>query len=185
MSSEARTAIPGLIPKLPGLDTRRSASASCSTSGQPVGLSFINPVNADELARRRVMMSHWAHTSYGMMGRTPDFLNVSIMAMAGAADYFSQNRPEFKENVQRYYEYVRENDLVLTHTLVNLQRTRTPMPTPIQDRTDVALAVVNETADGIVVHDQRPLHRRLLLRTLGNRAWRHGRKHLSVECTHF
>ncbi|MFP6636039.1 MAG: 4-hydroxyphenylacetate 3-hydroxylase N-terminal domain-containing protein, partial [Dehalococcoidia bacterium] len=52
------------------------------TSGDPVGLSFIAPRNLEDLQRRRIMMSHWAHTSYGMMGRTPDFLNVSIMAMA-------------------------------------------------------------------------------------------------------
>ena len=54
------------------------------TTGQRVGLSFIVPRIPDDLARRRVMMSHWAHTSFGMMGRTPDFLNVSIMAMASS-----------------------------------------------------------------------------------------------------
>ena len=94
------------------------------TTGQRVGLSFITPKTTDDLARRRVMMSHWAHTSFGMMGRTPDFLNTSLMAMAGAGDYFAQNRPEFRQNIIDYYEYVREHDLVLTHTLVNLQRNR-------------------------------------------------------------
>ena len=56
------------------------------TTGQRVGLSFLTTKTTDDLARRRVMMSHWAHTSYGMMGRTPDFLNVSLLAMAGAGD---------------------------------------------------------------------------------------------------
>ena len=41
-----------------------------------------------------------------MMGRTPDFLNVSLMAMAGAGDYFARNREEFKRNIVDYYEYV-------------------------------------------------------------------------------
>ena len=41
------------------------------TTGERVGLSSITPKTADDLARRRVMMSHWAHTSFGMMGRTP------------------------------------------------------------------------------------------------------------------
>ena len=68
--------------------------------------------------RRRTMMSHWARASCGMMGRTPDFLNAAVMSMASASDYCGQNRPEFKQNIERYYEYVRENDLVLTHTLV-------------------------------------------------------------------
>ena len=127
------------------------------TSGDRVGLSFITPQTIQELEQRRTMMSHWARLSCGMMGRTPDFLNVSIMTMAAAGDYFGQNRPEFKENIQRYYEYVREHDLVLTHTLVNLQRSRSPLATPLEDRTDVALSVVRETDAGIVVRGARVL----------------------------
>jgi 4-hydroxyphenylacetate 3-monooxygenase len=126
-------------------------------TGQRVGLSFITPKTTEDLTRRRVMMSHWAHTSYGMMGRTPDFLNVSIMAMAGAGDYFAQNRPEFKRNIIDYYEYIREQDLVLTHTLVNLQRNRAPAGAPLEDQTDVALVVVRETDRGIVVRGPRVL----------------------------
>ena len=109
------------------------------------------------MSRRHTMMSHWAKVSCGMMGRSPDFMNVSIMAMAAAGDYFAQNRPEFKQNIQNYYEHVRENDLVLTHTLLNLQRSRAPGATLLEDRTDVALAVVKETDAGIVVHGARVL----------------------------
>jgi 4-hydroxyphenylacetate 3-monooxygenase len=127
------------------------------TTGDRVGLSFITPKTHDDLARRRAMMSHWAHTSFGMMGRTPDFLNVSIMAMAGAGDYYARNRPEFKQNIIAYYEYARERDLVLTHTLVNLQRNRAPLGTPLEDQTDVALSVVRETDEGIVVRGARVL----------------------------
>src|ERR687887_2486219 len=118
------------------------------TTGERVGLSFITPQTAQDLERRRTMMTHWARVSCGMMGRTPDFMNVTVMAMAAAGDYFARNRPEFKDNIQRYYEYIREHDLVLTHTLVNLRRNRSPMTTPLQDRTDVALGVVRETSAG-------------------------------------
>src|SRR5438093_10993836 len=90
------------------------------TTGDRVGLSFITPRSRQDLERRHAMMRHWARASCGMMGRTPDFLNASLMAMAAAGDYFGQNRPAFKQNIQRYYEHVREHDLVLTHTLVNL-----------------------------------------------------------------
>jgi 4-hydroxyphenylacetate 3-monooxygenase len=77
--------------------------------------------------------------------------------MASAGDYYAQNRPEFKKNIQNYYEHVRENDLVLTHTLVNLQRSRPPMGTSIEDKTDIALAVLKETDAGIVVDGARLL----------------------------
>ena len=127
------------------------------TTGDRVGLSFVIPRNVEDLDRRHTMMAHWARATCGMMGRTPDFMNVAVTSMAAAGDYCAQNRPEFKENIQRYYEYIREHDLVLTHTLVNLQRNRSPLGTPLEDRTDVALAVVRETDAGIVVRGPRVL----------------------------
>ena len=134
-------------------------------TGQPVGLSFITPKTPDDLHARREMMRRWAQVSCGMMGRTPDFLNVSLMAMAAAGDYFAQDRPQFKQNIQNYYQMVREQDLVLTHTLVNLQRNRSPEPpTPgarpdaaLADHTDIALSVIKETDAGIIVHGARLL----------------------------
>ena len=127
------------------------------STGNRVGLSFLTPKTIGDLERRRVMMHHWARTTCGMMGRSPDFMNVNMMAMAAAGDYFGQNRPEFKQNMQNYYEYIRENDSVLTHTLLNLQRNRAPGATPLEDRTDIALSVVKETDAGIIVHGARVL----------------------------
>ena len=132
------------------------------TTGDRVGLSFITPSNTEDLQRRRRMMYHWARASAGMMGRTPDFLNVTFMAMAAASDYFGRNRPEFKENIQRYYEFIRERDLVLTHSLLNPLRRRSPSagaPEAISEES--ALRLVGETDNGIVVRGCR------LLATLG------------------
>mgnify|MGYP003393462488 CR=1 FL=1 len=132
------------------------------STGEPVGLSFMTPRTIQDLERRRVMMTHWARLGCGMMGRTPDFMNVTMMAMAAASDYFVQNRPAFKEHIERYFAYIREHDLVLTHTLVNFQRSRSPLSgTALADRTDVALSVVRETDAGIIVRGPR------LLATLG------------------
>ncbi|CAI8049093.1 4-hydroxyphenylacetate 3-monooxygenase oxygenase component [Geodia barretti] len=127
------------------------------TTGDPVGLSFIMPRNADDLKRRRKMITNWAKGSCGMMGRTPDFLNVAVMSMAAGADFCARNRPEFGQNILNYYEFIRENDIVMTHTLVNLQRSRSVGNTPFDDRTDVALSVVDENQDGIVVRGARVL----------------------------
>ncbi len=126
------------------------------TAGQPVGLSFLIPQSIEDLVRRRHMMEHWAWASCGMMGRSPDFLNAIFAAWAGAADYFAQNRPEFKRNVTDYYEFIRENDLALTHALVNLQRSRDPSPVDNLSE-EVALTVVKETDAGIVVRGSRVL----------------------------
>ncbi len=126
------------------------------TSGDRVGLSFIVPRTRDELERRREMMLHWARTTCGMMGRSPDFMNVTFAAWAGAAAYFAKDRPEFGENVRRYYEHIREHDLTLTHALINLQRSRTASG-DFNLEEGTALHVVRETDTGIVVRGARVL----------------------------
>ncbi|MBI3328072.1 MAG: 4-hydroxyphenylacetate 3-monooxygenase, oxygenase component, partial [Nitrospinae bacterium] len=88
------------------------------TSGERMGMSFIMPTTIDDLVKRRKMMKVWADATCGMMGRTPDFLNVSIMGFAAYRDFFAQCGPQYGENIWRYYEYIREHDLCLTHTLV-------------------------------------------------------------------
>ncbi|MCH8892625.1 MAG: 4-hydroxyphenylacetate 3-monooxygenase, oxygenase component [Chloroflexi bacterium] len=127
------------------------------TTGDQVGMSFLTPKTHEDLERRRRMMRNWARITCGMMGRTPDFLNVSLMSMAAAGKYFGQNRPEFEKNIQDYYEFIREKDLVLTHTLVNIQRNRSSAGTGLDDSVDVALSVVKETDAGIIVHGARVL----------------------------
>ncbi len=139
---------------------REEMTFASPTSGEPVGRSFIVPRTMEDLLKRRAMMTHWAWVGCGMMARTPDFLNVSIAAWSGAADYFGQNRPEFADNVRNYFDFIRENDVTLTHTLVNLQPRRTD---GVLDQLDeqVALTVVRETDAGIVVRGSR------ILATLG------------------
>ena len=139
---------------------REEMTYTSPTTGQPVGLSFLMPQSVADLERRRTMMAHWAWASCGMMGRSPDFLNVLFTAWAGAADYFAQNRPEFKHNVLHYYAFLREQDVTLTHALVNLQRRRTPALVDTLHE-DVALTVVRETDAGIILRGSR------LLATLG------------------
>src|SRR5690606_9161146 len=58
------------------------------TTGERVGMSFLQPRSREDLARRRIMMKRWADYSGGMMGRSPDYLNAGLMAMAAAAEYF-------------------------------------------------------------------------------------------------
>ena len=126
------------------------------SSGDRVGLSFVTPRTADELERRRRMMATWATFSGGMLGRSPDYLNVGLMAQAAASEYFARNRPEFAENVRSYYEHVRENDLTLTHTLVNMRRTRSAAAT-VGVEEDIGLHVVKESASGVAVRGARVL----------------------------
>jgi 4-hydroxyphenylacetate 3-monooxygenase len=126
------------------------------SSGERVGMSFLVPRSREDLARVRSMMKRWADYSGGMMGRTPDYLNRALMAYAAAADYCAQNDPRFGENIRRYYEYVREHDLVLTHTLINPQANRSVGPGGQADPT-LAARVLRQTPQGLVIRGARML----------------------------
>ena len=43
---------------------------------------------------------------------------LSLMALSEAAEWFGQADPRFGENIRAYYERVREQDLLTTHTLI-------------------------------------------------------------------
>src|SRR2546421_6797218 len=126
------------------------------TTGDRVGLSFIIPRTKQELELRRTMMLHWARATCGMVGRSPDFMNVTFAAWSAAAEYFGRGRPEFARNIRRYYEHISENDLTLTHSLINLQRSRT-ISGVLSLQEASALQVRRETGAGIVVNGARVL----------------------------
>lgn len=125
------------------------------TTGAPVGLSHIQPRSAADLRRRRDMVKTWMDCCGGMMGRTPDFLNVMVAAFAAGHAHFAASRAAFGENIVSYHEYIREHDLALTHSLVTPEIDKSK---PIFAQPgDVAMKVVRETDSGIVVAGARSI----------------------------
>src|SRR3989442_1374430 len=82
--------------------------------------------------------------------------NVTLAAWGAAAEYFGRGRPEFADNIRRYYEHIRENDLTLTHSLINLQRSRT-LSGVFNLQEGTALQVKRETDAGVIVSGARVL----------------------------
>lgn len=126
------------------------------SSGERVGMSFLEVKSEADLKRRAEMHKIWADYSLGFIGRSPDYLNVNLMAAARAAAYFEQCDLRFGENIRRYYEYVRENDLCLTHALTNPQVNRSARADQLPDPY-IALGVVRESDDGLLVRGARML----------------------------
>jgi 4-hydroxyphenylacetate 3-monooxygenase len=126
------------------------------TTGDRVGMSFLQPRSKEDLAKRTRMMKTWADFSGGIMGRTGDYLNSAIMAMAAAKEFFGKAGRDFASNIQRYYEYIRENDLILTHTLINPQVNRGVGPSKQPDPF-IAARVVEKTSEGVVIRGARML----------------------------
>jgi len=123
------------------------------SSGDPVGLSFIEARSVDDLIRRREMIKTWMDATCGMFGRSPDFLNVMVTGLAAAAPEFGRTDKSFADNIRAYQMLARENDLCMTHTLLNPQVDRS-RPVERQEK-DLAAKIVKETDSGIVINGAR------------------------------
>ena len=126
------------------------------TTGDQVGMSFIIPQTIEDLQRRSEMHRVWANASLGFLGRSPDYLNVNVMAAGTAAPYFDAVKDGYGTNMAAYFEYVRENDLALTHALTHPQIDRSK---PVSELDDpfTALGLVEQRSDGIIVRGARML----------------------------
>ena len=125
-------------------------------NGDRIGTSFIQPRSVEDLVKRREMVYTWAIETCGMMGRSPDFLNVNLAAYAAARDYFAAVDSRFGDNVVRYWAFARDNDLCLTHTLINPQANRSR---GVHEQADPFLAagVVAERDNGLLIRGARML----------------------------
>lgn len=114
------------------------------------------PFSAADLQARGDAFRLNAQQSYGMMGRTPDFMNALLTAWNIGADVFGQRESAYADNVRNYIKKVADEDLCLTHALINPQVDRSKTAGGLDDP-DISLHVVEERDDGIVVSGARLL----------------------------
>ncbi len=126
------------------------------TSGEPVALSYLVPENQDDLLRRRGALEVVAESCHGMLGRTPDYVNIQLTASKQMADFFGQNDPRFTSRLREYHEYVRERDLCLTHAFGHPQVNRSVGLSELPDPY-VAVGMVDTCAEGVVVRGAKNL----------------------------
>ena len=126
------------------------------TTGNRVGTAFMMSSNMDDLVKRRRAFQLWAESSFGLLGRSPDFLNTTVMAFAESPGVFEEMGPRFAQNIRDYYEHVRENDLFLTHALITPQTDRSKGSREQADA-HLHMGVVRETAEGLIMRGARML----------------------------
>jgi aromatic ring hydroxylase len=127
----------------------------------PMSASLIAPKSPDDLARRARCFDRLARYSAGMLGRTPDYVNVTLAGFVARADIFARaGDGSGAERLRRFHREVIEKDLSLTHTIIN----------PVIDKAigdleglngELAVRVVRRTSDGIVLRGAK------ILATLG------------------
>ncbi len=132
------------------------ATMTHQEDGEVFGTSFLMPRTPADLLKRRQSMTIWANASFGLLGRSPDFLNTVLMAWAENADFFGQRGARFADNVRNYYKFCRTHDLFATHAIVNPQTDRSRSSHQHDDQF-AHLGVVEETKEGLIVRGAKML----------------------------
>ncbi len=127
-------------------------------SGVRTSVSWLLPRSPQDLKRKRRNSEIWNDLTWGQLGRSPDILAPYIISSLHLKEAFSavkHPRCDFGENLENYYKHCMRNDLFLTHALGDPQVDRSEQPQnerrQLAEDEEVALHVVEETKDGVIV----------------------------------
>jgi 4-hydroxyphenylacetate 3-monooxygenase oxygenase component len=126
-------------------------------TGEPINMSHMIPRSREDLERRHRCLQKTAEYTVGLMGRTPDYMNVTYAGFAGRADEWAVGgNQRGAANLVAYQKYLARNDISLTHTIIHptIDKAQGDVPTP---GNQVALHKVADTDHGILVRGARIL----------------------------
>src|SRR5205814_8854226 len=108
------------------LDPSNDMQYSPSDGSGPANTVFMIPRCREDLQARRLASTRWARATHGFIGRGPDHVAGFLAGFASAPEVFARNRQEFGDNVVRYYQRVRQDDLYVTYVIIppHVDRTR-------------------------------------------------------------
>ncbi len=125
-------------------------------TGRAANVAYMIPRSADDLRQRREAITRWARMTNGLVGRGPDHVAGFLAGMASAPDVFARARPEFGENVTRWYAKLLDEDLYLTYVIIPPQVDRSATAHQ-QEEQFTQVGVVREEDGGIVVRGAQML----------------------------
>ena len=135
--------------------------AVADEAGESTGISHLIPRCAEDLARRHTGLERIARYSAGLLGRTPDYVNVTFAGFAGQPEIWARNGNEAGyEHLVEFQREISLRDLALTHTIIHPVLDGRIAPYAGVNR-ELALRKVTDTEHGIVVRGAR------ILATLG------------------
>jgi 4-hydroxyphenylacetate 3-monooxygenase len=114
-------------------------------------ISLMLPKSRSDLKKKRIAYKRIADLSFGMLGRTPDFINAALTAMMANAHILGIGEyANYSRNAVNYYNYCKLNNLFVGHGAVNPQIDRSKALGQ-QDGTHAGVKVIAWNSDGIVV----------------------------------
>ncbi len=123
-----------------------------------VNFSYQQPKTKDDLLFRKKATELWARTNFGLLGRSPDYVNTGMMVLAASHKIFAAKDKKFGDHILRSYENAMEQDLTFTHTFINPQVNRSI--SYLEDsysEENIAAKVIGENHEGIIIQGARLL----------------------------
>jgi 4-hydroxyphenylacetate 3-monooxygenase oxygenase component len=123
---------------------------TCQDGGERHPRSLAVPRDREALRRRAAAFEATADATFGLLGRSPDFMNTAVTAFASAADFFGEFNPQWGRNIVAFHSRCLEQDTFISHAAINppLDRARSAAK---QDDRFVPLRIVRATGDGLLV----------------------------------
>jgi 4-hydroxyphenylacetate 3-monooxygenase len=127
-------------------------------TGEPINISHILPRSQDDLRRRHQGLVRLSEASVGIMGRTPDYMNMKFSGFASAPWVWAgeDNRNEQgAANLVAFQKHLARADVALTHTIIQPNNDKRTDSDILGNK--VTIRKVGETSEGIVVRGSRVL----------------------------
>src|SRR4051812_16014499 len=105
---------------------------------------FRTPRSAADCVADRDAIAEWARTSFGWMGRSPDYKAAFLGTLGANADFYDP----YQENAKRWYAEAQERCLFFNHAIINPPVDRDK---GVDEVRDVYIHVEKETDEGLVV----------------------------------
>lgn len=142
-------------------DRKRSSEHQDATSyeegGERFSGWFLKPTDRDGLRKRTETHRRIAAWSYGLLGRSPDHVASFVTGLAMSPELFEGNRKGFGENLNRYYDKMRREDLFACYVVIAPQGARNPEMYGRKTTIAHGLQVTAENDDGIVLNGMKLL----------------------------
>src|SRR5215472_6886816 len=103
-------------------DRKRSSehveATSYEENGERYSAWYLKAHDRDGLRKRAETHRRVAGWTYGLLGRSPDHVASFVTGLAMSPELFDKNRKGFGDNLARYYERVRREDLFACYVVI-------------------------------------------------------------------
>jgi 4-hydroxyphenylacetate 3-monooxygenase len=126
---------------------------SFTEDGEKYSAYFLRAKSRDDLVHRMNLHRAIADMSHGLLGRSPDHVSSFVTGMAMNPLVFGK----FADNLTRYYEHMRQEDVYGVYAVIPPQAARNPEFYVKQNLPIPTLRVVREDHDGVVISGMKML----------------------------